>query len=90
MRCQSIRLAASSTGSSSATVTRSVVINCSMDTKLWRHAPPSSSVAGVHSATGDADPLAGDHRRGQRVQPLPGVPWLRIPLSEPSSHREPV
>ena len=90
MRCQSIRLAASSTGSSSAHVTRSVVISCSMVTKLCRHPPPSSSVAGVHSATGDPTRWRATIAAVRVFNRCPAVPWLRIPLSEPSSQRDPV
>ena len=50
-----------------------VVISCSTVTKLCCHCPPSSRLAAVHSATGDAAALAADHRRRQAVQPLPGA-----------------
>ena len=90
MRCQSIRLAASSTGSSSATLTRSVVISCSMVTKLWRHCPPSSRLAGVHSATGEPARWRATIAAVRLFRRWPAVPWLRIALSEPSTQREPV
>ena len=51
MRCHH-QVGASSTGSSSATVTRSVVISCSIVTKLCRHPRPRRARPASTPATG--------------------------------------
>ncbi len=91
MRCQSSRLATSSTGSSGATVTRSVVvISCSTVTKLCCHCPPSSRLAAVHSATGAPPRCRLTIAAVRLLSRCPALPWLRIPLSDVRIHRDPV